>query len=238
MKKIMISLVESYGNISGKLNHRKQYFRNKFLYKTHQRKKLEYDIMKIFLSRKQQFGGDMLYQTHPKIDLRGQRPTIVRFETYRLEKYLNKNMNVLDVGANIGFFSLYISDYVKSVDIVEYEPRLVKIAKLAKNKLDVMNARIFNQDIKKFNPDKKYHMIFSFAIHGWVGMPLDEYMKLLVSFLRPDGTILIESHLTNRKKDVLEDFFAQNKDKYKIIDKGVTDDHRGNLRNFYYVKPL
>ena len=178
-----------------------------------------------------------IYQTHPDVNLIGKRSTIVRYKAYGLEKYLRKDSEVLDVGANVCLFSIYVSDKVKSVDSVEYDAVKTKIGNIAKRMMKVDNVSIYNEDIKKFKSDKKYDVVFSFAIHMWVGCSLDEYIKILSNFLKPNGVILIESHSLRSSGDKLDTFLKENYKKYKVLESGLTDDDDGHLRRFYYIKP-
>lgn len=201
--------------------------------------RFEYNIMKILLSSFEEFGWDRLYQTHPDINLIGSRPTLCRYNIYGLEKFLNKKSKVLDIGSNVGFFSLYVAGKVHSVDMVEINPKLFCICKKAKEYLKVSNVHIFNNDIKKFKPDKKYDAIFSFAVHGHVGTKLQEYIALLENLLDDNGIILIESHqIKPNKFDMLETFLKEEQKKFKVIDEGVTDDNYGKIRKFYYLKKV
>ena len=226
-----------FQNILFSLSRKRTFLRLFLAHKKKQTTKFEYEIMKEFLLSSQEFGGSYIYQTHPKINLKGERPTIGRYKIYNLEKYLKKDMEILDVGGNIGFFSLFVSNKVKHVDVVEHNPALMKICEKVKNKLKIENLTTYSQDIKKYQPDKKYDLIFSFAIHKWVGLELNEYIKLLFNLLKKDGIILIESHTLNRRTDGLEEFLKNNED-IKILEKGITDDHHGNLRKFFYIKKI
>jgi len=197
--------------------------------------KFEYKIMKEYLQSYEQFGEQIFYQTHPNIKLKGVRPTLCRYSMYGLEKYLNKNMEILDVGSNIGFFSLYVSEKVKSIDLLEVNPKLIKICEKATKYLNIKNTNSIHKDIKTFKPTKKYDIIFSFAVHDHIGMNLEKYLALLHSFLKKDGIVLIESH---PRKDIneLEDFVKNKQKLFEVIENGITDDNMGKIRAFFYLK--
>jgi 16S rRNA G527 N7-methylase RsmG len=126
-----------------------------------------------------------------------------------LRKFISKKSKVLEVGSNVGFFSLYIADKVQSVDMVEMNEKLVCVYKKAKDYLKVSNANIFNMYIKKFKPNKKYDIIFSFAVHKWVGMPLKEYLMLLKNLLDKEG--ITDDH--NRK--IRKYYYLKRNDAYR-----------------------
>ncbi len=214
---------------------------NYILFRSGSIKSFEYEVRKIFLKKSQSFGRfNQLYQTHPKIELKGQRPTISRFIVYGLENYLTKDMEVLDIGSNVGFFSLYISDKVRNVDMIEINKDLVDICRKVKGKLNIENVQIFNDDFKNHKTDKKYDLIFSFAIHRWVGMTLDSYLNRLSSLLKIKGKLLIESHIIEDRtfplKSELDQYLNRKENNnFKIMHEGIIDDSQGDLRKFFYL---
>ena len=58
---------------------------------------------------------DGFYQGLEEIKIRGSRSSDKRFKEYRIEQYLSKEKNVLDIGSNCGFFSIFISRFVKNI---------------------------------------------------------------------------------------------------------------------------
>lgn len=155
---------------------------------------LKKEILNILHSQKQQFGEGRFYQSFEDLRISGQRPTYERFKKYGIEKYLNKSSWVLDIGCNVGFFSLYVSKYVKRVDGLETNSELFKIGTLVKDYLKIKNCYFFNSDFKKHNFSHKYDIILSFAVHNWIGLPLDEYARKLYLLLNSNGFVLFESH--------------------------------------------
>lgn len=181
-----------------------------------------------------QFGEiTKFYQTHPQINVPGVRPTLSRINNYQLLDFLDKNYYVLDVGGNVSMFSSYISTFVKHIDVVEYNTKLSEIGTDIIKHLNIENVQIHNIDFKKFDLNKKYDIIFSFAIHRWVGESLDNYLNRLMFYLKPDGKILIESHPNEDVKE-LKTFLSKSKN-VKIIKEGITDDHLGKIRGFFYI---
>ena len=80
------------------------------------------------------------YQGFDKIGIVGSRSTEKRFNEYNIENLFSKNKNVLDIGSNCGFVSLYTSEFVKNVIGVEINPFLVKISNDTKAFLGIKNA--------------------------------------------------------------------------------------------------
>ena len=68
------------------------------------------------------------YQGLDEIKIQGCRSTEKRFKEYKIEKFFHKNLSGLDIGSNCGFFTIYVSKYLGSIDGVEINPYMVKIA--------------------------------------------------------------------------------------------------------------
>ena len=147
-----------------------------------------------FRKYSKEFGRGALYQGLKSIHVAGQRPTEKRFEIYGLKKYLKKNFRVLDIGSNCGFFSLYVSQFVDSVDGIEKDPYMVEIANKAKNYLKITNCSFHKSIFEDFRPKRKYDCILSFAVHRRVKYSLDDYLKELDKLLNKNGFLVMESH--------------------------------------------
>jgi 16S rRNA G527 N7-methylase RsmG len=150
-------------------------------------------LNEILLSQKQQFGRGIFYQTYEDLEIDGQRPTKKRFNIYGLKNILKKNMSVLDIGSNCGFFSLYISKFVKSVEGIEYNKSLTDISNITKLLLNVENVKFINADFNKLNLNRNYDLILSFAVHYWIGIEINTYANLLRDLLNDNGYVLFES---------------------------------------------
>ena len=151
-------------------------------------------IKRIFFQKNQQFGRGQFYQSLPKIGIVGQRSTINRIKIYNLKTYLNSSSRILDIGCNCGFFSLTVSDFVKSIDGIEPNKDLYKISVIAKKSLSSNNCKFYNLEFNKFSTEKKYDCIFSFAVHFWVKLSFFSYVKKLSQLLNFKGKIIFESH--------------------------------------------
>lgn len=219
-----------------KLENRVALSKNNYLYKKGLISRIEYDLRKDFLSEVEQFGISDFYQNYPPLKISGKRNTLCRFKMYGLEARLKKEWNVLDIGGNIGFFSLYLSRYVNSIDIVEQNRNLTAIGKKLAKYEKINNVNITNLDFKKYSSKKKYDMIMSLAIHKWVGLEFDEYLKRIHTLLKHKGLLLMESHIIyNEEGDYIEPLLRKNS-LFEIVEKGVVDDHDGFYREFFWLK--
>lgn len=163
------------------------------------------------------FGG-YYYQGLGEIGIRGVRPVDVRVKRYGILDLLTKDMNVLDIGSNAGFFALYLSGFVGHVDGVEFNPFLVEISEETKRFLGVGNAEFACRDFVEFSTDKKYDAVFSLANHKTIDknlvMDFEAYIKKIFRLLKPGGLMFFESHGLNtedsdmdEKFDIMEKYF-------------------------------
>lgn len=193
-----------------------------------------YFIRKEWVKIIKDFGSwNYFYQTHPNLNISGVRPTISRINNYKLLSYINSESVILDIGCNTGFVSAYLSSFVKSVDAVEFNKEVFLIASRTINYLNINNVNLFNIDIKKFQSNYKYDLVMSFAIHRWVGLGIEEYLGLLEHFKKEKGFLIIESHPEEQDKLALK--IALNNSRFETVAYGFTDDHLGNLRDFYIL---
>jgi cyclopropane fatty-acyl-phospholipid synthase-like methyltransferase len=208
--------------------------KSKLMHRKSKMSDIEYQMRKLFFSKKQQFGGEYFYQSYPPLKIRGHRPTLVRFEIYGLSKYLKKTTAVLDIGGNTGFFSMFISKYVRTIDIVEKNDVLASVGEVLKRHEKIKNVNFICEDFKTFKSDQKYDVIFAFAVHMWVGMSFSDYMMRIKSLLKPGGIVLLESQ--DVKVDDLPKKLKSVSNIFKVVDEGITDDHMGLIRTFHYLK--
>ena len=185
---------------------------NLFLFKIWKRTEIEYILKQKLLWNKEIFWDNEFYQSYPPLWFQWERDTLLRFKNYTIEKYINKNTIILDIWWNVGFFSLYVSKYVKYIDVIEYNQNLVDIGNVLKDYEKIENISITQKDFNEFTPTKKYDIIFSFAVHKWIWMPFKEYIKKLESFLNTNWYVFLESQNLDIDPD-----FEKNIDEIPIL---------------------
>jgi protein-L-isoaspartate O-methyltransferase len=235
IKKVVLTYIRIILAISDLLKSHVNFILNLRKKSENKENQFEIQIRKIWSSSKPEFGTiDTFYQSNPLLNIKGFRPTIARYIVYNLDKYVNKETNILDIGGNTGFFTSYVAQFAKHIDLVEFNDDLSKIAKLSIEQAKIKNVNIINMDIKMYEAQFRYDLIFSFAIHRWVGEPLELYLNRLLNLLDEKGKIIIESHPDLEDYIELEYEIKKNKN-FKILNKGITDDHLGLIRYFYWL---
>ena len=160
---------------------------------------------------------DGFYQGLDEIEIKGSRSSEKRFEEYNIEKYLSKDKAILDIGSNCGFFSIFISSFVKNVVGVEINPYLVSIANDTQNYLNITNAAFLSSSFEEFQTNKKFDIICSFANDSTIDdntkFSFKEYIKKIKSLLTSDGLLIFESQAID---SMIEEQFSE---KFSYLEK-------------------
>lgn len=208
--------------------------KNYLYYKLGKINEIEYTLKRKVLIHKERFWDNNFYQSYPPLNFKWERDTLERFQTYELENYIDTQKEILDIWWNLCFFSLYTSRFVKHIDIIEYNSNLAEIWSILKEYENIKNVEIFNMDFKKFSTEKKYDIIFSFAIHMWVWLPFREYLERIHWLLKKDWILLLESQDLN--SDPFEENLEQIKDLFDLIKIKDSNDHQNNIRKIAILK--
>ena len=200
-------------------------------------------MLRIKFREKHYFGGaGTFYQSYEPLAIPGSRDTAYRIKVYQLDNYINKNMDILNIGCNCGFLDCMIAGKVKSITGIEYDEYFLQFANELKQIEGIYNVTFIAGDFKTINLQKKYDMIFSFAVHKWIGLPLEEYFSRLYNMLNEGGIVLFETHGINSYDKGLETVLESViHGKFESIRNGDIDDGfkgGGNTRKFYYLKKV
>ena len=137
------------------------------------------------------------YQGFDEIKIQGCRSTEKRFKEYKIEKIFAKNFSGLDIGSNCGFFTIYVSRYLGSMDGVEINPYMVKIANDTKDFLKIDNVNFYTSSFEEFKPKRRYDLIFSLAndetVDGLTKFTFAEYIQKIADLLNEHGILAFES---------------------------------------------
>ena len=159
------------------------------------------------------------YQGFDKIGIIGSRSTEKRFNEYNIGSLFSKNKNVLDIGSNCGFVSLYTSEFVKSVTGVEINPFLVKISNDTKEFLNIQNVKFVCSTFEEYNTEEKFDIVYSFANDSTIDdnttFNFEEYIQKILFLLSSGGLLIFESQALDvlvpskfqSKLEILEKYF-------------------------------
>lgn len=207
------------------------------------RKEIRYlkgNLLRLKLKEKHVFGGEgQFYQSYEPLGIPGSRNTTFRIETYELEKYLNKDMDVLNIGCNCGFIDCTIASKVRSITGIEYDAYYVDFANELKEIENIENVTFMAGDFNTIQLNKKFDMICSFAVHKWIGLPLGEYFSRLYKLLKDNGIVLFETHGIDTYDKGIENLLDDAiHGKFEIIHSGDINDSFKHPRKFYYFKKV
>ena len=162
------------------------------------------------------------YQGFEELDIEGWRPSKKRFESYDIESFLSPEKTALDIGSNCGFFSLFVSRYVKHIDGVEINPYLVNIGDDVKKYLKITNAKFHNSSFEEFKSNTTYDVIFSLANDSTIDKNTKfhfyEYLDKILSLLKKNGILIFESQAADVvKKSTFDSKFSILKSHFNVI---------------------
>lgn len=147
--------------------------------------------------KEKQYSHGYFYQGLEQLGITGGKPTGFRFKQYDVDQIL-AGAEVLDIGSNAGFVAVYCAWRAKFVTAVELNPHLNRVARDTAKHFKLSNMEVIDGDFSTFQSDRKYDVVLSFSNHhtidGNLDMGFENYIKRIVSFLRPDGYMLFESH--------------------------------------------
>jgi len=177
------------------------------------------------------------YQAYESLQIKGKRPAQLRAEIYEVSKYLTSNMNVLEIGCNVGFFSLVISDFVRSVMAFDVDNNYIKVAEIVRSFCKIENCNFSTISVLDFKAGECFDCVISTAIHGWTKLPFNSYMEKITGWLIPGGILIFESHELDVEKSWPEkrNFIAKN---FDILSSGIIDDIDTNLYQSEYREYL
>ena len=189
---------------------------------------------------------DGFYQGLDEINIKGSRSSEKRFKEYNITKYLSKNNVTLDIGSNCGFFSIFVSKYVKHITGVEINPYLVAIANDTKQYLGIANTMFISSTFEDFKTNNKFDIIFSLAndstIDGNTKFNFKEYINKIKKLLKDDGILIFESQAVDSMiSEQFEQKFNFLKLNFDVLEKRkISSEYPINvpMRDFLILKKL
>lgn len=189
-------------------------------------------VWRKFVVSDQYFGKDYLYQSYEPLHIPGVRPTARRFEAYRLGEILKPSDAVLDIGCNMGMFALYCAPRVRTVRGIDINPALIDIARYVAVRTGISNCDFRVGDFRDLEGHAAYDVIFAFAVHSWMKLPVDGLLEKLQPMLAAGGRVLVESHNYERTGAEFDSEVGKAVGRgYEILHSGLT--HFDTARKFY-----
>jgi SAM-dependent methyltransferase len=180
------------------------------------------------------------YQGFEALGIAGKRPSQKRLDVYGLKRYLARSMNGLEIGCNVGFFSLLLAPCVNQLDAFDIEQNYIEVAKLTQEYCGIKNCHFYAQSLTGFHPELQYDFVVSTAVHGWSGLPFENYIALIDKCVRQGGLVLFESHEIDAEKDWPTKREVLLRD-YELIESGLIDDvdktmYASEMREFLLLR--
>ena len=210
------------------------------------RKELQEKISEILDEQKKNYEHysyfyDYPYQGLATLGIFGERSTEERFEIYKLKEYLNKDDNILDLGCNCGFLSIYTAFRTGCrVDGIDINPYAIKIGTVCSEFLK-LNDRVKLQAcrVQDYKLESKYKGIFSFATH-WTDdknyrVKLEDHFNFIADLLDQKGLLFFESHCADVGQEDFYQCIEKISDRFEVLYKTDTD---SSSRHYYIFRKI
>lgn len=135
-----------------------------------------------------------LYQGFDELGLVGKRPVESRFATYGIADWVTREMEVLEIGCNNGFLSLLTARRAAHVTAFDADPSYIAIGKMVQRHLRITNCDLLSSTFNSFSFTKRYDAVFACAVHGWLNIPFQGFVSVVLASLKPGGLFLFETH--------------------------------------------
>ena len=180
------------------------------------------------------YGENFFYQDMPCINLPGLRNTSKRIEALNLNNLLSSK-TFLDIGSNAGSIILNLkTKFIKGVGI-EYNPKLVKIAKIIAEEKNIYNSNFLAEDFLKYQINDTFDVVLSLANHSTFDKGINDtrlYFEKIDKLLKKNGILVLESHSPLYEPPLqFEEIVKKYCKKYKILKEGIY-----KFGNFYDFK--
>lgn len=108
----------------------------------------------------------------------------------RIDKFIPKKGNALDIGSATGTISFYITSRGLIVDGIELSKNAILNANLNKTALVIKNVNFINTSIEKYNSSKEYDLIVCFEVLEHIVNDLN-CLKMINRFMKKNSIFAI-----------------------------------------------
>ena len=170
------------------------------------------------------YGENFFYQDMPCINLPGLRNTSKRIDALDLNNLLSLK-TFLDIGSNVGSIILNLeTKFIEGVGI-EYNPKLVKIAKTVAEEKNIHNLKFLAEDFLKYQINETFDVVLSLANHSTFDKGINDtklYFEKIDKLLKKNGILVLESHSPLYEPPLqFEEIVEKYCKKYKILKEGI-----------------
>lgn len=152
-----------------------------------------------------------------------------RLKKYKLKKYINSSMDILEIGSNKGTIANILSKNCKSYTCIE---PLNKSKYYSKN-INFINENFNDDVISKLNT---YDLIICPAVLGYVVYNAEELLGIFGKLLNNNGILFLENTSWKNIEEEIINLVKKSKN-FKLINAGKLKDI-DQTRKFYYIKKI
>lgn len=191
-------------------------------------------------------------KTKPQLRLINNKNFTYKEILYFINKYLNSNKKVLDIGTGTGTIALYIGSKNKYVLGIDISKKAIEAAKSNSKNLGLKNVFFKVMDFPEKVPSSKYDMIICSEVLEHLKND-KKALKLIYRLLKPGGIAIISTPSKNaplyklglasefdkkvghlRRYEIDEIIEKCRKVGFKIVEVKKTE---GIVRNYFFINP-
>ena len=180
------------------------------------------------------------YQGMEKLGILGKRPVEKRAEVYGMARFIKGHMRVLEIGCNSGFLALETASYAAHVTAFDADPVYIQLGNLVKEHLQIHNCSLLASPVERFQTQDTYDAVISCAVHGWIKLSFEEFVRRILAWLKPGGLFIFETHEIDchpevpQQREYLLQFF-------ELLRRGYIDDvdeslYQSEMREYLVLK--
>ncbi|KKN74657.1 hypothetical protein LCGC14_0388590 [marine sediment metagenome] len=117
-----------------------------------------------------------------------------RIVTYGIDKVIDTDKTVLDLGCNRGYFGICLSPYIGGYLGVEASYNDLVFGIKENTRQGLANLSFMNEKYSHKFDYGKFDIIICCAFHIYTGIPMDQFGKHLIDMLNPEGHLFLEGH--------------------------------------------
>ncbi len=117
---------------------------------------------------------------------------------------ITKNSTIVDIGANIGYFSLFIKELYPDSGILAFEPEEENFKNLQQNLKNYKNIKLFKKAVGENNEEKEILISNNMLCHSISDDEKDFELKVSVKGKQKISIVKLDDSLKNEKIDLIK----------------------------------
>lgn len=203
-------------------------------------KNLNYEKIKLFWENRADIFNDKSFKSTNLEEDKYLQELKIKNETKKIKKIINsiKFNNVLDLGAGLGYWSMFLSSYCNSVTAVDFSEKMINNAEMISIENGVDNICFIANNAIDFNSDDSFDLIFISGLMIYINdEDIYKLLNKIDGYSHKGSYLLLRDGTAKHKKYFINDKYSVDlKTKYSAIYR--TRNQYINIFNKIGFKPI